>query len=146
MNTKLVRFLLIALLPALAAISSVARAEEGGMHKVVIQVSSSDPVIQRTALNNAVNLQKAFGMDNVDVHVVAYGPGLSIMTKQSSQAKRVPSLAIEGIHFDACANTMRAIERKTGKKPVLLDGVKVVPSGVAQVVLLQEKGYAYVRP
>lgn len=94
----------------------------------------------------AANLQRAFGVDKVDIHVVAYGPGLSVLTQKRTQAKRVPSLACEGIHCGACANTMRAIERKTGKKPVLLDGVKNVPSGVAQALRLQVKGDAYVRP
>ena len=43
--------------------------------KVVIQVSTADPLTQKIALNNAVNVQKALGMDNVDVEIVAYGPG-----------------------------------------------------------------------
>lgn len=115
-------------------------------HKIVFQISSSDPVTQNLVLNNAVNIREHYGRDNVDVVVVAYGPGLSMLTKKNKQAKRVKSLAQEGIVFDACHNTMKAIEKKTGKLPVLTDGVKIVPAGVGQIVELQEKGYSYVRP
>ena len=115
-------------------------------HKIVFQVSSGDEVTQKLVLNNAVNIRKHYGPDNVDVVVVAYGPGLSILTKKSKEADRVKSLASQGITFDACNNTMKAIEKKTGKMPVLTDGVKIVPAGVARIVELQEKGYTYIRP
>lgn len=115
-------------------------------NKVVIQVSTADPAVQRTALNNAANLQKAFGMDNVQVEVVAYGPGLGLLTKQSKYADRVPSMALQGIRFSACHNTMEGIKRKTGHMPELLEGVVVVPSGVARIVKLEKQGYAYIRP
>lgn len=115
-------------------------------HKIVFQISSSDPVTQNLVLNNAVNIRKHYGPDNVDVVVVAYGPGLTLLTKANKQAERVKSLAVSGITFDACHNTMKAMEKKTGKMPVLTDGVKVVPAGIAQIVELQEKGYKYIRP
>lgn len=115
-------------------------------YRVVIQVSTSDPVTQRTALNNAANLRKALGMDNVQVEVVAYGPGLSILTTKSKYPDRVPSMATEGIRFSACHNTMEGIKRKTGHMPTLLKGVEVVPSGAARVVELEKKGYEYLRP
>ncbi len=114
--------------------------------KVVIQVSTSDPLVQKIALNNAVNVQKALGMDNVDVEIVAYGPGLSILTKKSKQAKRVESLAMQNIRFSACANTMAKVAKKTGHKVKLLHGVKVVRAGVLRIMELQQQGYSYIRP
>lgn len=115
-------------------------------HKVVIQVSTDDPRTQTIALNNAVNLQKGYGMDNVDVQIVAYGPGLSLLTKNSKNATRVESMAMQNVTFNACANTMAKIERKKGHKPALANGVKVVPGGVGRIMELQEQGYAYIRP
>jgi uncharacterized protein len=124
-------------------VSNIASADP---QKVVIQVSSDDPVTQRLALNNAVNVQNALGMDNVTVEVVAYGPGLSLLTDKSTQAERVSSLAMQDIIFSACANTMNAVEKKTGKKPQLIDGVTVVPAGVLRIMELQQQGYSYIRP
>ncbi len=90
----------------------------------MIQVSSNDPLTQKIALNNAVNLQKHYGMDNIAIEIVA----------------------MQDITFSACANTMKKITKKKGKKPVLLEGVGIVPAGVARIIELQEQGYSYVRP
>ena len=116
------------------------------MHKVVIHVSSNDSKTQKIALNNAVNLQKHYGMDNVVVEIVAYGPGLSLLTEGRELSSRVSSLAQQEIRFSACANTIKNVTKKKGVKPVLTEGVEVVPAGVARIIELQENGYSYVRP
>lgn len=121
-------------------------AAEGAPHKVVIQVSTDDPRTQTIALNNAVNLQKALGQDNVQIEIVAYGPGLGMLTSNSKEGQRITSLAMQDIQFSACGNTMKGIEKKTGKMPALLEGVTVVEAGVLRLMELQEQGYAYVRP
>ncbi len=115
-------------------------------HKVVIQVSSDDARTQAIAMNNAVNLQKALGMDNVTIEIVAYGPGLSMLIGGAKQSQRVASLAKQEIVFSACGNTMKKVEEKQGKPVVLSEGVKVVSAGVLRIMELQEQGYSYVRP
>ncbi|MFT5114582.1 MAG: intracellular sulfur oxidation DsrE/DsrF family protein [Parasphingorhabdus sp.] len=115
-------------------------------HKVVIQVSSEDPLIHKIAINNAVNVQKALGAENVAVEIVAYGPGLSIMTPKSPESGRIPDLAMTDITFSACGNTMKKVEKKSGKMPKLVEGVTVVPAGVIRIMELQAQGYAYIRP
>ena len=115
-------------------------------HKLVIQVSTDDPRLQTIALNNAVALQKHYGLDEVEIEIVAFGLGLGLLTKKSGQVDRVESLAMQEITFSACGNTMKKVAKKTGKMPVLLEGVTEVTSGVVQIMELQEQGYAYVRP
>jgi len=115
-------------------------------NKIVIQVSTDDERTQKIALNNAVNLQKALGQDNVVIEIVAYGPGLGLLTSKSKQGKRVESLAMQDITFSACGNTMAKVEKKSGKKPRLLEGVTVTKAGVLRIMELQQQGYAYVRP
>ena len=44
-------------------------------NRVVMQVSDNDPAKWNLALNNARNLQADLGAANVDVEIVAYGPG-----------------------------------------------------------------------
>lgn len=129
-------------------IFGTAMAEMGATHKVVIQVSSASAKVQAIALNNAVNVQKHYGPGEVDVEIVAYGPGLRILTqgKKNKQAKRVASLAKSDITFSACGNTMKKIAKKKGKEPKLIDGVKVVTAGVVRLMELQEQGYSYIRP
>ncbi len=142
------KFFVIALAAGMLLASGITSslADSDVKHKVVIQVSTDDPRTQKIALNNAVNVQKALGIDNVIVEVVAYGPGLSILTKNGKNAKRVASLAVQDIKFSACGNTMKKIAKKKGKTPVLVDGVKVVQAGVLRIMELQEQGYSYIRP
>ena len=128
------------------AFSSVVNADSHTKNKIVIQVSTDDPRTQKIALNNAVNMQKMYGIDNIDIEIVAYGPGLGLLTKKSSQAERVTSLAMQEITFSACGNTMKLVEKKSGKMPVLLEGVGQVTAGVARIMELQQQGYAYIRP
>lgn len=115
-------------------------------HKIVIQVSTDDTRTQKIALNNAVNLQKLYGIDNIDIEIVAYGPGLSLLMKNNEQSDRIESLSLNEIKFSACGNTMKKVEQKKGKKPKLSDGVNIVPAGVGRIMELQEQGYAYIRP
>ena len=114
-------------------------------NKLVIQVSSPDELVHKIALNNANNLKKALG-DDVEIEIVAYGPGLALLAGKSGQSERVPNLAMQGVSFSACGNTMKGISKKTGKMPTLVEGVNVVPAGVVRIMQLQQKGYAYVRP
>lgn len=141
--------ILIVLLTALVSLSgcnTAATKKDDGMRKVVIQVSTKDPLTQKIALNNAVNLQRHYGIDKIQVEIVAYGPGLSMLTKKSKNSLRVQSLALSEIRFSACGNTIKKITKKTGKKPVLTAGVKVVPAGASRIIELQNQGYAYLRP
>jgi len=115
-------------------------------HRLVVQINKNDADAQDHILSNIVNLQKHYGMDNVDIEVVAYGPGLWLLTNKSKLSKRVESLMLQNVTFTACGNTMDTIESTTGKRPVLLNGVEISPSGIARIMELQEKGWSYLSP
>ena len=56
----------------------------------------------------------------------------------------VEALMAKGVTFDVCNNTL--VSRKIDPKTVL-PGVKIVPSGVAELGKLQsEEGYVYLKP
>ena len=146
-GTKYFAFLL-SIVTALMLITQplFAQPEDEIKNKLVIQVSTDDPKTQTIALNNAVNLQKEYGMDNIAIEIVAYGPGLGLLTTSNKQATRVKSLATQNIRFSACGNTMDKVTKKTGKKPQLVEGVEIVTAGVSRILQLQQQGYAYIRP
>jgi intracellular sulfur oxidation DsrE/DsrF family protein len=141
-----VKTILVLVMGTMLAFSAVVNADSHTKNKIVIQVSTDDPRTQKIALNNAVNMQKMYGIDNIDIEIVAYGPGLGLLTKKSGQAKRVTSLAMQDITFSACGNTMKKVEKNTGNMPKLLEGVGQVTAGVARIMELQQQGYAYIRP
>lgn len=142
-NTSFIRSLAMSLLLLCASWTAIAGED---VHKLVIQVSSGDPATQSMALNNAVNVQKELGLDNVIIEIVAYGPGLSMLTPNSAASERVPSLSMQNMTFSACGNTMHSIEEKTGNAVTLVEGVQIVKAGVVRIMELQEQGYSYVRP
>jgi hypothetical protein len=131
----------ISLAPSMALAQSAAPA--AGRHHVVIQVSDNDPAKWNLALNNARNVQVDLGMDNVDVEVVAYGPGLAMLKTESAVAQRIQSASSQGVGVIACENTMK--NTKVDRSQIL-GGVKFVDAGVVHIMKRQREGWGYVRP
>jgi intracellular sulfur oxidation DsrE/DsrF family protein len=141
MNPALAAALLaaaISLAPSTALAQSAA-----GRHHVVIQVSDNDPAKWNLALNNARNVQVDLGMDNVDVEVVAYGPGLAMLRTESAVAQRIQSASSQGVGVIACENTMKNTKVDRAQ---ILGGVKFVDAGVVHIMKRQREGWGYVRP
>lgn len=148
MNRNLTATLLAAailLAPGLAGAQSTTHASSMGSARdhVVIQVSDADPAKWNLALNNARNVQVDLGMDNVDVEIVAYGPGLPMLKTDSSVAQRIASASAQGVNVLACENTMRNTKVERSQ---ILPGVKFVDAGVVHIMKRQKEGWAYVRP
>lgn len=125
--------------------STVISAGDSTDHRLVIQISTNDLRAQQTALTNIVNIQKHYGIDNIEIELVAFGPGYRMLTPQSSLAPRIESLAMQEVTFTACKNTLIAIKEKTGFMPKLIDGVTTTKAGVVRIIELQEQGYSYVK-
>lgn len=115
-------------------------------HFVVMQVSQGDPQRWKLVLNNVANMTKFFGPDNVQVVVVAYGPGLKMLLKNSKVGGRIQGLSAQGVEFDACHNTMEGMKRKIGHLPKLVNSAVVIPGGVVRIIQLEQHGYTYIKP
>ena len=111
-------------------------------HKVVIQLNTSDTLVWHGALKNISNLQTALG-SSTQIELVAHGSGISILVDgKTTQKTKIAELAAMGVLFKACENTIR--ERKIDRSAILPQ-VGTVPSGVAEVVIKQEAGWAYLK-
>jgi intracellular sulfur oxidation DsrE/DsrF family protein len=115
-------------------------------HKIVLQLSDSDPHKQALVLSVAYNLLKAYDPDKVAIEVVAFGPGIDLLRSESNNRARVESLIAQGVRFDVCENTVDTVERETGKRPEIIPAATPVQVGVGQILLLAENGYTLVRP
>lgn len=114
---------------------------------IVLQLSDGDEAVQSRVLNVASNLLKHYGgPDLVDLEIVAFGPGISLLFADSSQQERISSLAANGVRFVACMNTVETIERSTGKRPQLNELAIPVQAGVAHIVERSGQGFVIVRP
>ena len=112
-------------------------------HRIVIEVNVEGQEAWTGILNNIENLQKALGPDRTQIEVVAHGKGLSLLlAKEAPLTERLKRISDTGVVFAACENTMR---RKNVKKEDLLSFAVTVPSGITEVVLKQEAGWAYLK-
>ena len=112
-------------------------------NRVVIQVSDGDAAKWNLALNNARNLQTDLGTRNVDIEIVAYGPGIGMLKLDSPVANRIGEAKDAGVKIMACENTMN------GQKLVradMLNGIGYVGAGVVEIMQRQQDGWAYLRP
>lgn len=114
--------------------------------KVVLQISDADPSKQTLVLNVASNLKKHYGPDSVDVEIVAFGPGLRLLTKGNVNTQRIQGLSSSGVRFIACGNTMDKMQALTGKPVLLNSNAKMVPGGAVQIIDLVKKGYTLIKP
>lgn len=124
---------------AYAADSSAKPAKQ----RMVMQVSDGDPARWNLALNNLRNVQKELGRDNVDLEVVAYGPGISMLKMDSPVGNRIAEAMKGGIRVVACENTMHG-QKLT--KADMLPEIGYVRAGVVELIERQKEGYAYIRP
>jgi intracellular sulfur oxidation DsrE/DsrF family protein len=111
--------------------------------KVIIQVSDADPKKWALALNNAANVQEDLGRENVDVEIVAYGPGLGMLKLESEVGERVKSALGDGVKVVACENTMHKQKLSQGD---MLPDLGYAKAGVVELMTKQAEGYAYIRP
>ena len=77
-------------------------------HKVLFAVTSPEEKEWGLTMGNIRNLVAGLGEDNVDVEVVAFGPGLSLVVKGSPVEADIQALEAKHVKFVACQNAMRA--------------------------------------
>ncbi len=114
--------------------------------KIVLQISDNDPSKQTLVLNVASNLVKAYGSENVDVEIVAFGPGLRLLFKDNNNKDRIQGLSAEGVRFSACGNTIKKMGNLLGEEPRLNPNATRVDAGVVRIIDLTSAGYTLVKP
>jgi hypothetical protein len=112
-------------------------------NRIVIQVSDGDAAKWNLALNNARNLQSDLGERNVEIEIVAYGPGIGMLKLESPVANRIGEAKDAGVKVMACENTMKAQKLVRAD---MLTGLGYVGAGVVEIMRRQQEGWAYLRP
>lgn len=128
-------------------------AEKVKTHRIAIQIDHNDPKLMNLVLNNVSNLLRYYNGkgEQVDIEVVAYGPGLNMLREDKSPVKDRLKRIKEGsfpsnLTYSACHNTMMGMEKKEGHPVKIVSEARVVPSGVVRLTELQEQGWTYLRP
>jgi intracellular sulfur oxidation DsrE/DsrF family protein len=139
------RTALAALVFAFAALSSHVHAQAPAAQKnrLVVQVSDNDTAKWNLALNNIRNVQQDLGAANVEIELVAYGPGIGMLKMESPVANRVAEALKWGVQVVACENTM---QNQKLKRDDMLSSIGYVKAGVVELMQKQQQGWAYLRP
>jgi intracellular sulfur oxidation DsrE/DsrF family protein len=135
------------------AIATSASAATVKPRHIAIQIDQNDPQVMNLVLNNATHVIEHYRAKNqdVDVDIVAYGPGLHMLRADTSpvqdRIKRLKDMVFPGkIQFSACNNTKQGMEKAEGHEIPIVANATIVPSGVVHLMELQEQGWSYVRP
>ena len=113
-------------------------------HKLIIHISSRDPLTHAMALSQAESLKKTYG-EKVTIEFVTNGPGLTMLTTQSKHASRIEALMMEDVVFSACATSMKWYRVTYGHPPKFLEDVQIVKLSSDRIMQLEEKGYRYLK-
>jgi intracellular sulfur oxidation DsrE/DsrF family protein len=120
--------------------------EDRSDHQIIYQCNKADHDYLSSILFSVGELIRKYD-DNVEVVVACFGPGLHLLGKKPGRPidpelqERASSLNAYGVSFHACGNTMKSLG---WTEEDLVDHAEYVEVGVEDMMLLQERGFAYV--
>jgi intracellular sulfur oxidation DsrE/DsrF family protein len=115
-------------------------------HKFVLQISDMDPSKQTLVLNVAGNILKAYGQDQVDIEIVAFGPGLRLLFEGNTNESRIDGLAASGVRFFACQNTINNMSNTLGHPVKINSHASSGKGGIVRIKELVDQGYMLAKP
>ncbi|BAO43729.1 DsrE family protein [Thiolapillus brandeum] len=120
--------------------------EDDSPHHIVYQLNRADPVYISHILFSAGEMLRKYG-DDVEIVIAVFAEGIHLLGKHPLRPippelrQKASSLAAYGIAFHACNNTMKSLH---WTKKDMVDYARIVPIGVDDIMLLQEKGFSYI--
>jgi uncharacterized protein len=136
-------FFLATALAGLGGCASTAPAPAAGKQRVVLQVSDDSIKTWNQSLNVARNLREAYGKDQVEIELVAFGTGINMLKAEALVANRVQDSMADGVHVYACENSMKGFKLK---KEDMVSNVTYVEAGVVHLIKRQGEGWIVIRP
>jgi intracellular sulfur oxidation DsrE/DsrF family protein len=146
MRNKILFAAVLLLAMAVPGLTSAATPDD--VTRVVYHVNEGDPAVHMGALRNVQNHINAVGAEGMDIKVVMHGGGINLLlgaNQNPDLQAAVDSLKLQGVDFQVCRNTLVS---RNMPLDALYDATEadVVPSGVAQLSILQREGYTYIKP
>jgi intracellular sulfur oxidation DsrE/DsrF family protein len=158
---RLMSMFLAGLVGLMAWTGAATAAPETTKQKVVYHVNGDNPKQQAGALRNIQNHINAVGAENLDLRVVMHGNGVSMVllpealgnVKGFKAANATPQMQAnidglkqQGVAFKVCANTLNGRKVSREDQLYMVEEADIVPSGVAELAILQGQGFSYIKP
>lgn len=115
--------------------------------KVVYHFNTADPQVNAIGLKNIQNHLNALGRQNLTVVALVHAAAWQLVAKSKADpvlVEKMRALIDQGVSFAMCNNTLQ--EQNLDAERDLAIPMAVVPAGVAELVRLQQEGYAYIKP
>jgi len=146
LNKKSLHSLLLVLAMAVSGMAGAATPED--KTRVVYHVNQGDPGLHMAAMRNVQDHISAVGAENMDIKLVMHGGGINLLVAANDHPDiqaAVDRLKLQGVDFQVCRNTLTSRQMPM---EALYDTTEadIVPSGVAQLSILQREGYTYIKP
>lgn len=114
--------------------------------QVVYQMNTADVAEQAQTMRYVKNHLATLGKDNGEIQVVVFGPGISLLSSEDEKLNAdISALRAQGVKFAVCNNTLKAKNIDFHQLHQVTEQ-DIVPSGVVEVVFLQQRGFTYFRP
>ena len=140
-------------LAILTAVLAIGALQTGALaadkQKVVYHVNGGDAKQNLATMRNIQNHINAVGKDKLDLRVVMHGDGLNLVKEAKSNkdlSSNIDKLKLQGVAFNVCKNTLTGKKLDAKKDLYDVSDKDIVPSGVAQLAILQSQGFAYIKP
>ena len=119
-------------------------------YDLCLHVDANDPAVLAFAFVNARNYMNGLPGKEFELVLVANGPAVKLfvpaqaeLQKTGDFGKPAEELMARGLKLRLCKNALDANKMTAAD---LWPGCEVVPAGLVEIVELQNKGFAYIRP
>lgn len=115
--------------------------------KVVYHFNTANRQVNAAGLKNIQNHLHALGRENLTVVALVHSAAWEMVARSLADptlVERMRSLIGQGVVFEMCRNTLNEFQLDPVQD--LIIPMTVVPAGVAELVRLQQEGYAYIKP
>ena len=113
-------------------------------YDLCLHVDANDPAVLAFAFVNARNYMNGLPGKEFELVLVANGPAVKLFVPaQAELQKTAEELMARGLKLRLCKNALDANKMTAAD---LGPGCEVVPAGLVEIVELQNKGFAYIRP
>lgn len=113
-------------------------------YRVVLHLDRDDQSSFSLGLGNAANLLKATPGDQCSIVILVNGPAVRLLDRKNCPyAGRISELQMQKVVFRVCNNALNTFGVAAEDLPA---GCRLVPAGIVELIALQQKGYAYIKP
>lgn len=113
-------------------------------YDVILHLDSNDENMLLLVARNAINYLNGLPDEKFELVIVANGGGATLFNAEHEELHPlVTELLDRGVKIEVCAN---ALAENNIEQEKVWSGCQIVPAGLVEVVRLQRKGFAYIKP